>query len=139
MRLLTPKKELIEKYGLGQRYVIIFYMNVCYWEIIKFLKTTIPASLKESQLHQISSPIVFDFPISSILKTGAQVIIQSILLCDVYNYLIKDKRAYSFLIQLNDTEFISKFASSFGRRCKRWVQSLGQEDPPFRGENGNPL
>lgn len=47
----------------------------------QFLKTTIPASLKESQLHQISSPIVFDFPISSILKTGAQVIIQSILLC----------------------------------------------------------
>ena len=33
-RLLTPQKELIEKYGLGQRYVIIFYMNVCYWEII---------------------------------------------------------------------------------------------------------
>lgn len=58
----------------------------------QFLKTTIPSSLRDSQLHQNSSPIIFYFPIS-ILETRAQVIIEHMLL---RLHLIKDTSGFFF-------------------------------------------
>lgn len=53
----------MEKYGLGQKSVIIFCGNAYFGEII-ISETAIPKSVKESQLHQNPSPIGFHFSIN---------------------------------------------------------------------------